>query len=338
MMPLMITMPRLCPIKQSEGKHMMKKNQLLVVLATGLVAAPMAAQAHEEQSVYDFQQIDYPGQTQTQVFGINDSGDAVGIGADPDTLPFVYESMDGRLTDVPPADGYATTSLVGINDAGVMVGTVRSLDLSTASGFIRSKKGTYTVFSHPDAGSFTSARGVNNKGLVSGYYRDTANTAIGFIYDSKTETFADIDTGSSLFTIAHGINSKGEVVGNAWFSSANDPCGSGSPGDVQYAWLRARDGSVTFFQINGQSTSARGINDMGLIVGQTVDPFTFERKGFIAKAPESSCESVAVATSDLLQFPGLGWTIAEGITNSGVIVGIIRDALNNVHGFIATPR
>jgi len=318
---------------------MMNKNQLLAVLATGLIAAPMAAQAHEEEkSVYDFQQIDYPGQTQTQVFGINDSGDAVGIGVDPDTLPFVYESMDGVLADVQPADGYASTSVIGINDAGVMVGTVRSLDLSTASAFIRSKKGTYTVFSHPDAAFFTSARGINNKGLVSGYYRDTTNTAIGFIYDDKTATFTDIDTGPSLFTIAHGMNSKGEVVGNAWFTSATDPCGSGSPGDVQYGWLRARDGSITFFQINGQSTSARGINDMGLIVGQTVDPFTFERKGFIVKAPESSCESVAVATSDLLQFPGSGWTFAEGITNSGVIVGIIRDALNNVHGFIATPR
>ena len=319
---------------------MIKEYQLLAVLVAGLVAGPMAAQAHEEaNSAYDFQQIDYPGQTRTQVFGINDSGDVVGVGFDPDNLPFVYASMDGTLTDVAPADGYLATTVLGINDAGNMVGSVDGSD-GSRSGFIRDKDGTYTIFSHPDALSITLPRAVNNKGLVSGFRRSTADGSFlgGFVYDPKTETFAEIDIGPNFQVIAHGINSKGEVVGNARFVSADDPCGSGSPVNLNYGWLRAKDGSILYFQINGQYTSARGINDAGMIVGQTEDPFTFERKGFVIKAPKSSCESVTVAASDLLEFPGSDWTFAEGITNSGVIVGIILDALGNPHGFIATPQ
>lgn len=316
---------------------MMEKNQLLALLAAGIVAAPMVAQAHEvEKTTYDFQTVDYPGQPNTQIFGINDNGDVVGNGTQ-DNLPFVYDSLQGTLTDVVPAADYAATGVLGISDAEVMVGTVTSHD-SSRSGFIRSKKGTYTVFSHPDAAFFTSARGVNNKGLVSGYYRDAANTATGFIYDTKTGSFTDIDTGPSFFAIAHGINSKGQVVGNARFAGADDPCGSVSSGNVQYGWLRARDGSMTYFQINGQSTSARGINDAGLIVGQTVDPFTFEGKGFVVEAPESSCDSVTVDANDLMLYPGSGWTFLEGITNSGIVIGLFRDALSNIHGFMATPQ
>ena len=305
--------------------------QLLAILAAALVAGPAAAQTQ-----YNYLQIDYPGQTATQVFGINDSGDVVGNGADPDTLPFVYASMDGTLTDVAPAAGYDTTSVLGINDAGDMVGSVRISGVS-ADGFIRDADGTYTIFSYPDGVSNTLPRGVNNKGLISGYRRLRADNSFlgGFVYDSRTETFTDIDIAPNSQVIAHGINSKGEVVGNARIFPASDPCGTGV---ANYGWIRARDGSIRYFTVNGQYTSARGINDAGLIVGQTEDPSTFERKGFVVKAPKSNCELISVDTSELLDFPGSEYTFAEGITNSGVIVGVFLDALNNFQGFIATEQ
>lgn len=309
----------------------MKQNQIVAVLTVGFLIGPLTAQAQ-----YNYQQIDYPGQARSQVFGINDSGDAVANGFDPDDIPFVYAAMDGAITDVAPAEGYASTSLLGINDAGVMAGSVDSLDGATRSGFTRSPKGEYTIFAHPDAASSTNARGINNKGLVSGFRDSTTNPFIGFIYDSNKETFTDIDTGPTRQTIAHGINSKGEVVGNARFTPENDPCGSGAAGPVTYGWLRKTDGSVLFFQINGQYTGARGINDAGFIVGQTEDPNTFVRKGFIAKKPKTSCVSISVPASELLQFPGSLYTYPEGVTNSGTVVGVFFDDLNNTHGFIAT--
>ena len=126
------------------------------------------------------------------------------------------------------------------------------------------------------------------------------------------------------------------MVGNARFTPENDPCGSGAAGQVTYGWLRKTDGSILFFQINGQYTGARGINDAGFIVGQTEDPATFVRKGFVVKKPKTSCESISVPASELLQFPGSLYTYPEGVTNSGTVVGVFFDDLNNTHGFIAT--
>ena len=51
--------------------------RLLVVAAIGFLAVPIAAQAQTE---YAYQEIDYPGAEDTQVFGVNDRGDAVGNG------------------------------------------------------------------------------------------------------------------------------------------------------------------------------------------------------------------------------------------------------------------
>jgi hypothetical protein len=208
------------------------------------------------------------------------------------------------------------------------------MDLATTSGMIRGKDGTFTFFSHPGAPSFTQARAVNNKGLVSGFRDTSTGLLTGFIYDPKTETFTDVVP--SLFTIEHGINSKGEAVGSAVFSNADDPCPGSLDPFVTYGWLRAVDGSITYFQVNGEVTRARGINDAGSIVGWVDDSASGKSKGFVVKLDGSPCESLTVAGSDLLEFPGFDFTIPEGITNSGVIVGIVEDA--NAHGFIATPR
>ena len=311
---------------------MKNRNHYLAVFVGGLLVGPMAAQA-----VADTQLIDYPGAPDTQVFGINDRGDVVGNGfAGPAGFPFVYDSKKGTFTDVPPAAGFADTSVIGIDDAGNIVGSVFDSDDLTTSGFIRSKQGTYTFFQHPDAFSSTNPRAVNNKGLVSGFSDRADGNAVGFIYDPKTETFTDIDTGPSIFTIAHGINSKGEVVGNSFYERPNDPCGS-TDVIVNNAWLRSAKGTVTYFQVNGESTRARGINDSGSIVG-FVNTASGLIKGFNVELDGSQCQSIAVADSDLLQVMGFDLTFPEGISNSGKIVGIAGDDGDVVHGFIATPQ
>lgn len=313
---------------------MKKKNQLLAILAVGVLAGPTASQADSE-----IQLIDHPGATDTQVFGINNRGDVVGNGfADPTALPFVYSSRRDTLTDVAPAAGYFSTSVLGISHAGIMVGSVDSLDGLTRSGFIRGTDGTYTVFSHPDALSQTNPRGVNNQRLVSGFRDSADGTLVAFIYDSRTETFTDIDNGESIQTIAHGINSRGEVVGNSFFLSEDDPCNGSAAGSANYGWLRAADGSITYFQVNGQSTRARGVNDSGSIVGFVTDPGDGKLKGFNVQLDGSNCQSITIASGELLEVMGFETTFPEGITNSGVIVGSAGDFGGASHGFIVRPR
>jgi len=302
----------------------------MAVFAVGLLTGPMASKV-----IADTQLIDHPGATDTQVFGINDRGDVVGNGfAVPAGLPFVYDSKKGAFTDVAPAAGFADTAVLGIDDAGNMVGSVFDSDDLTTSGFIRSKQGAYTFFQHPDAFSSTNPRAVNNKGLVSGFSDRADGSAVGFIYDPKTETFTDIDNGLSLFTIAHGINSKGEVVGNSFYDVGDDPCGIGA--FVNLGWLRSADGTVTYFQINGESTRARGINDSGSIVGFVDDSGLI--KGFNVQLDGSQCQSITIDAGDLLQVMGFELTSPEGISNSGDIVGSANDFGGPVHGFIVTPQ
>jgi hypothetical protein len=313
---------------------MKKKNKLLAVLAVGLLSAPMLVQA---QGAYDYESINFPGSTFDQVFGINNRGDVVGNGIDDGNgRPFVYDSKTGTFTDVTPVAGYDDTAVLGISDKGVLVGSV--FDGSVDSGLIIDKKGASTVFDHPDAVSFTEARAVNNKGLVTGF-RDSPDILFtpGFIYDPKTDTFTNIVP--SLFTIAQGINSQGDVVGSAIFDSdagAPDPCGSTDP-FARRGWLRTNDGSVTYFSVNGGATSARGITDSGMIAGFVDDPGSGLNKGFVVELDGSQCQSFTIDDADLLHFPGSSGTFVGGIKNSGEVVGSYDDGTTIV-GFIARPQ
>jgi len=219
--------------------------------------------------------------------------------------------------------------------------TVISEDESTSSGFIRDKKGNFTIFSHPDTTTSTNARAINNKGIVSGFAATGVPfpfSTVGFTYDPKTDTFTDIIP-TSVRTIAHGINSKGDSVGNSFFLAADDPCGDG-PDFVGYSWLHTADGNVTYFTVNGESTRARGINDSGKIAGFIFvagDP-NGPARGFVVELDGSQCQEITVAASDLL-VNDLGFedTIPEGISNSGDVVGNIGGEFSS-HGFIARKK
>jgi len=327
------------------------RKTILGLVAAGVVLAPAVALA---QAAYDYQVINYPGVSFTNLFAINDHGVAVGNGSDGagNNYPFLYDIDTGTLTDVANVAGYDRTAIIGISDSGLLVGDV-DLDLDqTRNGLIRDLQGADTVFSHPDALFVTEARGVNNQGLVSGS-RDSAERpgeyAFAFIYNPTKGTF--IDFAESISTLAHGMNSQGDVVGNAVFFSFDgpeDPCPDlpGDPFFRLYGWLRTADGSLTYFLVNGEPTRARGINDRGQITGWVRD-FSGgpSDKGFVIEGKEfagATCVAVTVATEDLLVVSGFGDNTSiypEGITNSGNVVGVVRDRdAGSDSGFIATPR
>jgi uncharacterized membrane protein len=316
-------------------ENMTIKTQMAAVLAAGLLAGPTLALA---QTDYDYQTIDYPGATGTQVFGINDRGDVSGNGfSDTGNFPFVYDTKKGTFTDVAPVAGFDSTSVLGISDSGVLVGSVFDGFLLKNSGLIIHKDGPATVFDHPDAVAFTQARAINNDGLVTGFRDDPSGFSFGFIYDPETNTFTDLNP-TSWFTIAQGINSQGEVVGSSNFDFADDPCpGLGNP-FLRYGWFRAEDGTVTYFEVNGSRTSARGISDEGSIVGFVTDLDDGKVKGFKVELDGSQCQSITVAASDLIEFPGAELNFLQGIKNSGTIAGSYRDDQDISHGFMATPQ
>lgn len=307
------------------------------------LGAPFLSAVTFEFKGYNYEYLDYPGTPATQVFGINEKGDVVGNGLDDfGAYPFVYSANKGVLNDVPNATGYLSTVVLGVSKTGHMVGSVTSGagDLvPLRSGFIRDPDGSYTFFDHPgvDDGTVcqTNARSINVHGLVSGFLQFCdGSRPSGFIYDSQTQVFTDIVP--SLRTFAHDINVKGDVVGDARFSEEDDPCDS--PGSNRYGWLRSADGDVTYFQVNGQSTIARGVNDAGFVVGYFWHPSSGSNKGFRVKLDgASSCESVSIDDDEILDFPGAWDTLPEDISNADVVVGIVTDE-SGTHGFIARPK
>lgn len=117
-------------------------------------------------ATYVFNTVDYPGATNTILFGINNSGQLVGeaaIGNGP-AFGFVYGATG--FAPLPPVLGSVPRGASGINDAGVIVGAAGVPTTGNVGplGFILNG-GTYALFSQPGWAN-TEARGINNSGLV----------------------------------------------------------------------------------------------------------------------------------------------------------------------------
>jgi hypothetical protein len=291
-----------------------------------VLAAAVSWPAH---AAWQYAPIEFPGIPFIEVFGINDSGHVVGVSFD----NFVYDSRKGTFTIVPQIQDPAIfgDGTLAINDSGVLAGAVTFTDFSEG-GFVSSKNGAYMLITKPGWDNL-EVRGINNQGLITGYAFDNSFTStVGFIYDPARNTFIDILPSS--YTFVQGINSRGDVVGHVTLD-AGVAC-TGCPAG-RYGFRRVASGAITFFRVNGTTTTARGITDSGVIVGFVRDPVTLNDKGFVVSLSGAAYQSFTIPDSELLQFPGAVSTEVEGINNAGDIVGIWGDDTSPFHGFIAHP-
>jgi len=299
--------------------------RILAIVAATVCGPPVHA-------AWQFTSVDFPGAVETNLFGVNDSGDAVGFAFDVlspvqiHPFAFVYDTKKGAYTRLPRAFGeeFGTFGL-GINNQGAVVGDFLAPPNGDDHAFVRSNKGVYTEFTRPGS-SFTDARGINERGLITGV-ADDAGFLIGFIYDPASNAYVDFLP--SPDTVAHGINNRGDVVGSvlldAGVTCAQCPAG-------YYGFLRSAGGGFTFFRVNGSDTRARGLNDAGVIAGQ-VDTDTGV-KSFVTRLQGLPYEAITISEASLLEFPGMAFTIAEVINNKGDVIGVYLDANFETHGFV----
>ena len=109
--------------------------------------------------------------------------------------------------------------------------------------------------------TIAQATGVNNAGVVAGFFMDNAGIFHGFLLSGNVETVLDVP--GAVLTQAFGLNNAGQVVGDyidlsmvmhgfiynigtGTFATVDDPLGAGT-------------------------TTINGINDLGQIVGFYVD-------------------------------------------------------------------
>jgi len=147
-----------------------------------------------------------------------------------------------------------------LTPAGAIAGV--SLDASNVyHGFLRAPDGAITTFDAPGAGTGpgqgTFSDGINQAGTIEGEYVDASNVAHGFLRapDGTFTTFEapGAGTGSGApgcsltvtcqGTVPENINAPGAITGQYVDASG-----------VNHGFLRARDGTLTTFDVPGAGT------------------------------------------------------------------------------------
>jgi len=150
-----------------------------------------------------------PASSVVEAWGINDSGTIVGFYQDSAGNYQGFEDKKGTFTTI-SCTGWNDTRVLGINDAGVMVGDVSQTTGTPRQGVLISKSGKCgTPFNYPNASS-TTAYGINKSGQISGSYTDS-NGSHGFV---KTRShFVPLNYPKATGTVAIHLNDAGQVAG-----------------------------------------------------------------------------------------------------------------------------
>lgn len=167
------------------------------------------------------------GAYMTTAYAVNDAGQVVGIGLDPNNaarnVAIMYDSVSNTAIEIPNLPGDNGGIAFGQSEAGHVVGS-SSFNQSGSNPFIWDSVNGVTEVPLPFGTSQGSARGVNSDGWVVG----TASSAfaIPFLYDGDTtyalQDLIDPSSGWDLSTntssSAMGISDNGTIVGTGVFN------------------------------------------------------------------------------------------------------------------------
>jgi hypothetical protein len=127
-----------------------------------------------------------PGSVWTFGNGINNQDECAGSYNVGNESHGFRRDADGALQYPVDAPGAISTSILGINDQGAMVGEAD--DRGAIRGVFFQSTNKVTRFEYPGA-SFTTFTGINNRGLICGYYQTAANmTSRGFVVRVRPAT------------------------------------------------------------------------------------------------------------------------------------------------------
>jgi len=201
--------------------------------------------------------IDHPGAAGgTFICGVNSTGVVAGYYLDSVGASYGFTYSGGKFTAVTPSPG-APTQVYGLNDKGQVTGAFFDVNLNKRRAFFGTAAG-YTVLDAPNSIS-TLAWGINNAGIVTLVWQNTAGLRNGAIYANKK--FTTVNVPGATETLMRGINTAGDLT-MAWTDSSGNSHGALRTGGKFYKFS---DPAMP----NG--TRSTGINDKRTIVGNLVD-------------------------------------------------------------------
>src|ERR1700688_2002847 len=268
-------------------------------------------------TVYSFETVIFPGDTFTQLLGINNAGKIAGYhgsGATghPNqgftlTLPNQFTSED--------FPGSVQTQVIGINNRGNTDGFY--IDTAGVNhGFI-DLHGPFTTNDFPNKTSvLTQLLSLNDKNEIAGYWQNGAGTQFPFVVQGGVFTGLDKVLPSNPSAQATGVNDAGDVSG-FYVDSAG----------INHGFL-LHSGVVTILNFPGAAlTQAFGLNNRHQVVGIYMDA-AGNTHGFLYDVTALEFQSVNDAKA-------VDATIINGINDVGQIVGFFVDPITgNTDGLV----
>ena len=156
-----------------------------------------------------FTPLTFTGSAEAMANGVNSGGQVVGgLGQ----FAFFLTNGGMTVTDLPAVTGTTTAEVAfGINDHGAIVGQYTDSFTGTSPGFVYTN-GNFTTLNPVANDAQVFAQGINNNGLVIGFYNTDGAHDHGFLYNTANQTYtllADPNVGPNLFlTQFLGINDE----------------------------------------------------------------------------------------------------------------------------------
>ena len=209
----------------------------------------------------------FPGSVQTQVTGLNDTGETVGFWADAngDNVGFVeHNGQFKSVSDSNAPKGTAGTpsiqQLLGINDQDIAVGFYTDAQGNNHGFTYNVATGRFRTVNIPGFSSVT-ATAINRHGTVAGFAQNGANTE-GWVRDASGAVKQINGPQGAVSVQVLGINDQGELVGSYLDGQGNTH---------GFTWT-AHNGYATIDDANANSmTVINGVNDHGQLVGFYLD-------------------------------------------------------------------
>ena len=265
---------------------------------------------------YTFQTINYPGDTFTQLLGINNHNVIAGYHGASVNQGFTYVLKTNTFT-TENFPGSQQTQVIGIANTSNSAGFYISTGGATV-GFV-DRQGTFTSVAYPNQ-PFNQLLSENDVAQAAGYYSTKADGSgpdTPYIYDELGGVFEGLVIPNAVTAQATGINNSGNTCG--FYVNA---------GGVNRGWLLV-GGHYTVLNYPGSTgTQALGLNNNGSVVGFYTDT-SGGSHGFVYNVSSKAFQSIDDPN-------GVGTTIVNGINDTGVLVGFYGTAPVN-SGFVASP-
>jgi probable HAF family extracellular repeat protein len=285
-------------------------------LALSLGVAALLCVSTAFAQTYTFQTINYPGDTFTQLLGINNRNVIAGYHGASVNQGFTYALKTNTFT-TENYPGSAQTQVIGIANTTNTAGFYISSGGATV-GFI-DRQGTFASVAYPNQ-PFNQLLSQNDVAQAAGYYSTVADGSgpdTPYVYDELGGVFEALVIPNSFSAQATGINNSGNICG--FYVNA---------GGLNRGWLLV-GGHFTVLNYPGSTgTQALGLNNQGSVVGFYTDS-SGNSHGFVYSVSTKSFQSIDDPD-------GVGTTIVNGINDNGVLVGFFGTAPVN-SGFVASP-